>query len=87
MGEEEVIFADLTHWVLKFQTDNMKNLTEKMKNNSAAVLVPNPGKKSFHWKYFIFLLAAARAESLFFDSVPVDKIGEIIRAGMPEIYI
>ena len=65
----------------------MKNLTEKMKNNSAAVLVPNPGKKSFRWKYFIFLLAAARAESLFFDSVPVDKIGEIIRAGMPEIYI
>ena len=73
----------------------MKNLTEKMKNNSAAVLVPNPGERfstenisSFYdWKYFIFLLAAARAESLFFDSVPVDKIGEIGRAGMAEIFI
>ena len=27
------------------QTDNMKNLTEKIKNNSAAVLVPNPGER------------------------------------------
>ena len=63
----------------------MKNLTEKMKNNSAAVLVPNPGERFstenissfYNRKYLIFLLAAARAESLFFDSVPVDKIGEI----------
>ena len=68
----------------------MKNLTEKMKNNSAAVLVPNPGGKIFYfnWKYFISLLAAARAESLFFDSVPVDKIGEITRReGMTESFI
>ena len=30
--------------VLENKTDNMKNLTEKLKNNSAAVLVPNPGR-------------------------------------------
>jgi len=60
LGKAERTQLDPHLVVLETKTDNMKNLTEKMKNNSAAVLVPNP---------------AARAESLFFDSVPVDKIG------------
>ena len=30
--------------MLEKKTDNTKNLTEKIKNNAAAVLVPNPGK-------------------------------------------
>lgn len=64
--------------MLETKTDNMKNLTEKLKNNSAAVLVPNPGIQILLQNFrmlFLFYLAA-RAESLFFDSVPVDKIGK-----------
>ena len=60
LGKAERTQLDPHLVTLETKTDNMKNLTEKLKNNSAAVLVPNP---------------AARAESLFFDSVPVDKIG------------
>jgi len=60
LGKAERTQLDPHIMMLETKTDNMKNLTEKLKNNSAAVLVPNP---------------AARAESLFFDSVPVDKIG------------
>ena len=66
--------------MLETKTDNMKNLTEKLKNNSAAVLVPNPGIQILLQNFrmlFLFYLAA-RAESLFFDSVPVDKIGKKI---------
>merc|ERR1719249_514394 len=46
--------------MLDKKTENTRALTERIKNDATAVLVPNP---------------AARAESLFFDSVPVDKIG------------
>lgn len=46
--------------MLEQKTDSCKGYTEKIKNNATAVLIPNP---------------AARAETLFFDNVPVDKIG------------
>eukprot|EP00090_Calanus_glacialis_P003045 TRINITY_DN12209_c0_g1_i3.p1 TRINITY_DN12209_c0_g1~~TRINITY_DN12209_c0_g1_i3.p1 ORF type:complete len:268 (-),score=83.74 TRINITY_DN12209_c0_g1_i3:515-1318(-) len=63
--EEKLGKAERTEFEPQFQelekkTENTKNLTERIKNNSTAVLVPNP---------------AARAETLFFDNVPVDKIG------------
>lgn len=45
---------------LEKKTENTKNYTERIKNNATAVVLPNP---------------AQRAESLFFDNVPVDKIG------------
>jgi len=60
LGKAERTQLDPHLVMLETKTDNMKNLTTKLKDNSAAVLVPNP---------------AARAESLFFDNVPVDKIG------------
>ena len=44
------------------------------------MLVPNPGKslafsESIFYFLNIILFLAARAETLFFDNVPVDKIG------------
>jgi len=45
---------------LERKTENTKNYTERIKTNATAVVLPNP---------------AQRAESLFFDNVPVDKIG------------
>ena len=44
MGKAERTPLDPHLVELETKTDNMKNLTEKLKNNSAAVLVPNPGK-------------------------------------------
>ncbi|XP_023340164.1 endophilin-B1 isoform X2 [Eurytemora carolleeae] len=60
LGKAERTDLDPHLVLLEQKTDNCKGYTEKIKNNAAAVLVPNP---------------AARAESLFFDNVPVDKIG------------
>jgi len=60
LGKAERTQLDPHLAMLEKKTDNTKNLTEKIKNNAAAVLVPNP---------------AARAESLLYSSVPVDKIG------------
>lgn len=45
---------------LEKKTDLTKSYTEKIKNNTAAVIVPNP---------------AVRAEMLFYDNVPVNKLG------------
>ena len=53
-------------------------MTERIKNNSTAVLVPNPGNSLALMeknRKTIILFLAARAETLFFDNVPVDKIG------------
>jgi len=60
LGKAERTELDPHLMMLEKKTENTKNLTEKIKNNATAVLIPNP---------------AARAESLFFDNVPVDKIG------------
>jgi len=60
LGNAERTEFDPQFVALELKTENTKNLTERIKNNSTAVLVPNP---------------AARAETLFFDNVPVDKIG------------
>jgi len=60
LGKAERTEFDPHFQTLEKKTENTKNLTERIKNNSTAVLIPNP---------------AARAESLFFDNVPVDKIG------------
>ena len=46
LGKAERTQLDPHLVMLETKTDNMKNLTEKLKNNSAAVLVPNPGKFS-----------------------------------------
>lgn len=43
LGKAERTQLDPHLMMLENKTDNMKNLTEKLKNNSAAVLVPNPG--------------------------------------------
>ena len=45
LGKAERTQLDPHLVVLETKTDNMKNLTEKIKNNSAAVLVPNPGER------------------------------------------
>jgi len=63
--EEKLGKADRTEFDPYFQqlevkTDVTKSYTEKIKNNTAAVLVPNP---------------AVRAELLFYDNVPMDKLG------------
>jgi len=60
LGKSERTELDPHLQILEKKTENTKSLTEKIKNNAAAVLIPNP---------------AARAETLFFDNVPVDKIG------------
>jgi len=60
LGKAERTDLDPQLLTLEKKTENTRNLTEKIKNNATAVLIPNP---------------AARAESLFFDNVPVDKIG------------
>jgi len=60
LGKSERTELDPHLVMLEKKTENTKNLTEKIKNNATAVLIPNP---------------AARAESLFYDNVPVNKIG------------
>jgi len=60
LGKAERTDLDPHIIMLEKKTENTKNYTERIKNNAAAVLVPNP---------------AARAESLLFDNIPVDKIG------------
>jgi len=60
LGKAERTELDPHFVALEQKTDSCKGYTEKIKANCEAVLVPNP---------------AARAESLFFDNVPVDKIG------------
>ena len=44
LGKAERTQLDPHLVMLETKTDNMKNLTTKLKDNSAAVLVPNPGK-------------------------------------------
>jgi len=63
--EEKLGRTERTEYELEFQdlekkTDLTKSYTEKIKNNTAAVIVPNP---------------AVRAELLFYDNVPVNKLG------------
>ena len=48
MGKAERTPLDPHLVELETKTDNMRNLTDKLKNNSAAVLVPNPGKLQNH---------------------------------------
>jgi len=60
LGKAERTDLDPHIVMLEKKTENTKNYTEKLKNNAAAVLVPNP---------------AARAESLLFDNIPMDKVG------------
>jgi len=60
LGKAERTELDPHMVMLDKKTENTRALTERIKNDATAVLVPNP---------------AARAESLFFDSVPMDKIG------------
>ena len=44
LGKAERTQLDPHLVMLETKTDNMTNLTTKLKDNSAAVLVPNPGK-------------------------------------------
>lgn len=60
LGKAERTELDPHIVMLEKKTENTKNYTERIKNNATAVVLPNP---------------AQRAESLFFDNVPVDKIG------------
>ena len=62
--------------MLDKKTESTQILTEKIKNNISAVLVPNPGKKT-HITSVTLLPStlAARAEAFFFSSVPVNSIG------------
>jgi len=60
MGKAERTEMDPHIVMLEKKTENTKNYTERIKNNATAVILPNP---------------AQRAETLFFDNVPVDKIG------------
>lgn len=60
LGKAERTELDPHFMMLEKKTDNTKGYTERLVKDTDAVLVPNP---------------AARAESLFFDNVPVDKIG------------
>jgi len=60
MGKAERTEMDPHIVTLEKKTENTKNYTERIKNNATAVILPNP---------------AQRAETLFFDNVPVDKIG------------
>lgn len=60
LGKAERTELDPHLVMLEMKAENTKNYTERIKNNATAVVVPNP---------------AQRAESMFFDTVPVDKIG------------
>lgn len=60
MGKAERTEMDPHMVMLEKKTENTKNYTTRIKDNATAVVLPNP---------------AQRAESLFFDNVPVDKIG------------
>jgi len=60
LGRAERTELDPHFLMLEKKTDNTKSYTERLVKNTDAVLIPNP---------------AQRAESMFFDNVPVDKIG------------
>jgi len=60
MGKAERTEMDPHIVMLEKKTENTKNYTTRIKDNATAVILPNP---------------AQRAETLFFDNVPVDKIG------------
>jgi len=60
LGRTERTEYDLEYQHLEKKTDMTKSYTEKIKNNTAAVIVPNP---------------AVRAELLLYDNVPVSKLG------------
>jgi len=60
LGKAERTELDPHFLMLEKKTDSTKSYTERLVKNTDAVLVPNP---------------AARAESMFFENVPVDKIG------------
>ena len=51
LGNAERTEFDPQFVALELKTENTKNLTERIKNNSTAVLVPNPGN-SLSTKYF-----------------------------------
>lgn len=60
LGRTERTEYDLDFQELEKKTDLTRSYTEKIKNNTAAVIVPNP---------------AVRAEIMFNDNVPMNKLG------------
>jgi len=60
LGRTERTEYELDYQELEKKTDLTKSYTEKIKNNTAAVIVPNP---------------AVRAEIMFNDNVPMNKLG------------
>jgi len=60
LGRTERTEYDLDFQDLEKKTDLTRSYTEKIKNNTAAVIVPNP---------------AVRAEIMFNDNVPMNKLG------------
>ena len=61
--------------MLDKKTESTQILTEKIKNDISAVLVPNPGENTITSVALLPSTLAARAEAFFFSSVPVNSIG------------